>query len=169
MSQKIGPREQKLREMRAERRAGTVSPETLRHTKSLLASVNLDAQAAKRAPRAPRTRGERPVAKKTKTKSKKKPKRGASKKRVIRADKLDRSPLAVGTFIVLGGENGRSMADLEKHFGIEAHPMRSKIHAARHEHGFTIDYDAKAKAYVGVAPKVKEPAQSNPEGEAAET
>lgn len=155
MSQKIGPREQKLREMRASRRAGIVDPATLRQTKSLLASVNLDVEAAKRAPRAPRTRGERPVAKKTKAKAKKKPKR-ASKKRVIQANKLDRSPLAVGTFIVGGGDNGRTMEALEKHFGIEAHPMRSKIFAARHEHGFTIDYHARAKAYVGTAPVVNQ-------------
>lgn len=66
----------------------------------------------------------------------------------------DRSPLAVGTFIVAAGPAGRPMAELEKEFGIDAHPMRSKIFAARHEHGFTIDYDAKAKAYVGQAPKV---------------
>lgn len=95
------------------------------------------------------------MAKKTKAKAKKKPKR-ASKKRVIQANKLDRSPLAVGTFIVGGGDNGRTMEALEKHFGIEAHPMRSKIFAARHEHGFTIDYHARAKAYVGTAPVVNQ-------------
>jgi hypothetical protein len=174
MSQKIGPREQKLREMRAGRRAGVVDPAVLRRTKSLLASANLDAQATKGAAGAA-TREESAMSAKKQAKSKAEAKRAKAKKARSQArgtgrrDGKDRSPLAVGTFIVQGGEAGRSMAALEKQFGIKAHPMRSKIHAARHELGFTIDYDPKAKAYVGSAPKVgatvSDPAAAAPQDE----
>ncbi len=74
--------------------------------------------------------------------------------------KVDRSPLAVGTFIVAGGAGGVTMAKLEEAFGIKAHPMRSKIFAARHELGFTIDHrkDRDPAVYVGKPPKVKQTA-----------
>lgn len=69
--------------------------------------------------------------------------------------KSDRSPLAVGTFIAAAGEKGVTMDQIVKKFGIEAHPMRAKIHAAKHELGFTVEYDHKAKRYTAKAPQVK--------------
>lgn len=66
---------------------------------------------------------------------------------------VDRSPLAVGTFIARKG--GASMAELEKAFKMDAHPLRAKIHDARHKLGFKIDYDAEKNRYFGAEPKHK--------------
>jgi hypothetical protein len=73
-------------------------------------------------------------------------------KKVPAAKGVDRSPLTVGTFIVNAG-GGVTMAALEKQFKMDAHPLRSKIHAAKHKLGFTIEYDAKTKLYSGHAPQ----------------
>lgn len=78
-----------------------------------------------------------------------------ARKQAPAASASDRSPLAVGNAIVAGGEKGIAMLDLVKRFGVEAHPMRSKIHDAKHKLGFTIEYDAVEKRYVGSAPKAK--------------
>jgi hypothetical protein len=73
--------------------------------------------------------------------------------------KVDRSPLAVGTFIVGYGRYGAPMADIEKQFGMDAHPLRAKIHAARHKLGFDIEFDREKGTYVGKPPRaVAEPA-----------
>ena len=71
------------------------------------------------------------------------------------AKKPDRSPRTVGEFIVAGGEGGRSMADLEKRFSMDAHPLRSKIHDAKHKLGYKIEYDHEAKRYTARAPRSK--------------
>ena len=71
-------------------------------------------------------------------------------KKIASAKGVDRSPLTVGTFITRDG--GCSMAELEKEFKMDAHPLRSKIHAAKHKLGFAIEYDAKEKRYTGQAP-----------------
>jgi len=47
---------------------------------------------------------------------------------------------------------GVSMADLVKTFGIEAHPMRAKIHYAKHKLGYAIEN--RDGRYYGTAPKV---------------
>jgi len=47
---------------------------------------------------------------------------------------------------------GITMADLVKRFGIEAHPMRAKIHYAKHKLGYVIEH--RDGAYHGTAPKV---------------
>lgn len=62
--------------------------------------------------------------------------------------KGERSPLAVGEFIV---KNSPTMDQLSKRFGIDPHPMRSKVFAARHELGFKIEH--KDGRYSGTAPK----------------
>lgn len=156
MSRTLGPREQALRDARRESlsKDPVIRQAQLDHSK---------AQAAKK-PKAPASAKPEESPLKTKTKKKAKAKsaarRTASKttapkraRRTLDPNK-DRSPLAVGTFIVAAGPEGRKMVELEKEFGIDAHPMRTKIFVARHEHGFTIEYDTKAKAYVGQAPKV---------------
>ena len=79
------------------------------------------------------------------------PKARAAKK-VPAAKGVDRSPLTVGAFIVNAG-GGCTMAALEKQFKMDAHPLRSKIHAAKHKLGFSIEYDAKEKRYTGQAPR----------------
>jgi hypothetical protein len=66
---------------------------------------------------------------------------------------VDRSPLAVGTFIAR--EGGASMAELEQEFKMAAHPLRAKIFAARHQLKFTITYDAGKSRYFGKAPRRK--------------
>ncbi len=78
-------------------------------------------------------------------------------KKVPAAKGVDRSPLTVGTFITRDG--GCSMAELEKEFKMDAHPLRSKIHAAKHKLGFAIEYDAKEKRYTGQAPRFKAAAE----------
>lgn len=75
-----------------------------------------------------------------------------------KAGKVDRSPLAVGTFIVAAGAAGAPMADIEKRFVMDAHPLRAKIFAARHTLGFKIDFDREKKAYVGAYPEPQESA-----------
>ena len=55
----------------------------------------------------------------------------------------------VGDFICRDG--GCTMAELEKNFGIEAHPMRAKIHYAKHKLGYDIKHDG--ERYSGTAPK----------------
>lgn len=60
----------------------------------------------------------------------------------------DRSPLAVGEYIV---RNAPTMEQLAKHFGIDPHPMRAKVFAARHTLGFKIEH--KDGRYSGTAPK----------------
>lgn len=69
-----------------------------------------------------------------------------------KAKAVDRKPSTVGSFIVAGGSGGRTMAQLEKQFAMDAHPLRSKIHAAKHKLGFTIDYDHGREVYTGSAP-----------------
>ena len=81
---------------------------------------------------------------------KKAKKKAAAPKKTAAKPGVDRSPLTVGTFIATGG--GVSMAVLEKQFKMDAHPLRSKIHAAKHKLGFTIEYDAKTKLYSGYTP-----------------
>lgn len=55
----------------------------------------------------------------------------------------------VADFVSRAG--GASMAELVAEFGIEAHPMRAKIHYARHTLGYAIEVvDGR---YVGTAPK----------------
>jgi len=49
-------------------------------------------------------------------------------------------------------KGGITMAELVAEFGIEAHPMRAKIHYAKHKLGFTIV--SEGGRYVGTAPKV---------------
>ncbi len=72
-------------------------------------------------------------------------------KKTASAKGVDRRPLTVGTFITRPG--GCTMAELEREFKMEAHPLRSKIHAAKHALGFSIEYDAKEKRYTGQAPR----------------
>ena len=94
---------------------------------------------------------------KAKAKAKPAAKAAAAPKKVASAKGVDRSPLTVGTFITRDG--GCSMAELEKEFKMDAHPLRSKIHAAKHKLGFTIEYDAKEKRYTGQAPRFKQAAE----------
>ena len=97
-------------------------------------------------------------AKKAAPKAKAKPPKIAkSAKKITSAKGVDRSPLTVGTFITRPG--GCTMAELEKEFKMDAHPLRSKIHAAKHKLGFTIEYDAKEKRYTGQAPRFKAAAE----------
>ena len=76
--------------------------------------------------------------------------KAAAPKKTAAKPGVDRSPLTVGTFITRPG--GCTMAELEKKFRMDAHPLRSKIHAAKHKLGFAIEYDAKEKRYTGQAP-----------------
>lgn len=71
---------------------------------------------------------------------------------------VDRSPLAVGNFIVAGGTDGVTMAQLVEKFDMEAHPMRSKIFTARHTLKFNIKHDDKNGRYIGKAPAQKKTA-----------
>lgn len=161
MPNKIGPREQQLRDMRGESSAAAAT------RRVMVEAVD----GPKRGPAAKPPRATAPAkpeesvmgAKTTKTtkkaKSKSKAKRPAARAAAKSPKKTaapkaggERSPLAVAEFICAGGAGGVAMADLEKKFGIEAHPMRSKIHAARHELGYAIEFDAKAKRYVGKPP-----------------
>jgi hypothetical protein len=94
-----------------------------------------------------------------KAKAKPAPKAKAPKpaKKIVTAKGVDRSPLTVGTFITRDG--GCTMAELEREFKIDAHPLRSKIWTAKHKLGFTIEYDAKEKRYTGTAPRFKQAAE----------
>lgn len=100
-------------------------------------------------PKAPKAAEKERDVRKT-TKKKAAPPRAAVKGST---DKSAHSPLAVGEFICRDG--GCTMAELVKKFGVEAHPMRAKIHAAKHQLGFKIEYDHEAKRYSGTAPKQK--------------
>lgn len=55
----------------------------------------------------------------------------------------------VADFICQPG--GASMAELEAKFGIDAHPMRAKIHYVRHQLGYAVE--TKEGRYHGTAPK----------------
>lgn len=57
--------------------------------------------------------------------------------------------LEVAAFICR--EGGASMPELVKEFGIEAHPMRAKIHYVRHKLGYGVE--TKDGRYHGAAPK----------------
>lgn len=57
--------------------------------------------------------------------------------------------LEVASFMARDG--GASMEDLVKEFGIEAHPMRAKIHYVRHKLGWTVE--TKDGRYFATAPK----------------
>lgn len=48
-------------------------------------------------------------------------------------------------------EGGASMAELEKEFGIDAHPMRAKIHYVRHKLNYGVE--TRDGRYYGTAPK----------------
>ena len=94
-------------------------------------------------------------AKKAAPKAKAKPPKIAkSAKKITSAKGVDRRPLTVGTFITRPG--GCTMAELEKKFRMDAHPLRSKIHAAKHKLGFSIIYDNEKKIYTGTSPAAKE-------------
>lgn len=80
-------------------------------------------------------------------------KRAAPKAKRTKVPGVDRSPLTVGTFIARAG--GASMAEMEAQFKMDAHPLRAKIHAARHQLGFAIEYDAEKGRYFGKEPKHK--------------
>lgn len=86
----------------------------------------------------------KPTAKEKKTKA---PKIEAAKK--AKAPKKGVPATEVADFICRAG--GASMAELEKKFGIEAHPMRAKIFYAKHELGYAIE-NADGR-YTGTAPK----------------
>jgi hypothetical protein len=139
---KIGAKEAERRAMREQR----AKDQTAR---AMVAAV--DGPKKVQPPAAPATKESsvsKKPAKKAAAKAKAKAKRSAAPKK---AKHVDRRPLTVGTFIARPG--GCTMAELEKEFRMKAHPLRSKIHAARHELGFTIDYDAEEKRYSGQAPK----------------
>lgn len=158
---KPGPKElqrRALREARARPRAGSVSRSTIAKTGTLLAAPNLDAQAAIDA-----ANQETDVKKpKTKTAPKRKPaakiiKAKAPKKAA--ASKKARAPvpaLDVAAFICRHASKdnplgGASMAELEKKFGIDAHPMRAKIFYVKHTLGY--DIESKDGRYHGTPPK----------------
>lgn len=97
---------------------------------------------------------------KTKSKAKKKSKpaakkaapkkKAAAKKPAAREGTV--SAMEIGDFICR--PEGASMAELVAQFGIEAHPMRAKIHRCRHDLGYTIEtVDGR---YGGTAPKAAE-------------
>lgn len=148
----IGPKELQRRDMRENkpkpRAAAKIAPPTEAAEKpEPTAPANPADQAAPA-----------PQAEESNVRAKKTAKRGTQTRTAVKgktAAKIDRSPRAVGDFIVAGGKDGVAMADLEKKFGIDAHPMRSKIHAARHELKFRIEYDSKTSRYVGSAPRQK--------------
>ena len=57
----------------------------------------------------------------------------------------------IAAFICRDG--GASMAELVAEFGIEAHPMRAKIHYVRHKLGYGVE--TKDGRYVGTPPKAE--------------
>ena len=107
---------------------------------------------SKKKPAAPKAKAKAPAKAKAKAAKAK-----AAPKKITSAKGVDRSPLTVGTFITRDG--GCTMAELEKEFKMDAHPLRSKIHAAKHKLGFTSEYDAKEKRYTGQAPRFKAAAE----------
>lgn len=58
---------------------------------------------------------------------------------------------AIEVAAFMAREGGAAMADLEKEFGIDAHPMRAKIHYVRHKLGWTVE--TKDGRYFATAPK----------------
>lgn len=68
-----------------------------------------------------------------------------------------RSPQKIADF--MARPQGASMAELEKEFGIDAHPMRSKIFAARHDLGYTVAHEKREgdteKRYYATPPKAE--------------
>lgn len=128
---KIGAKELQLRALR-ERRGTGGNTETVKQEKTMTTKKQTKAE--------PKVRREKKAAK------------PAAGKRT-RVAGVDRSPLAVGTFIAR--EGGASMAELEKQFKMDAHPLRAKIHDARHKLGFAITHDAKQGRYFGKEPKHK--------------
>lgn len=87
-----------------------------------------------------------------KVKDKTQAKKPAGVKKPKTERKVDRRPLTIGTFISAAGDKGVTMAQIEKKFDMDAHPLRAKIFTAKHTLGFTITYDHKGKRYTGAAP-----------------
>lgn len=145
----IGPKEQQRRMQRESKMTG-------RQARSATAKAMVAAVDGPKKVEPPATPAEERSVKKAKkkpapkAKAKVPPKKVRAAKKIASAKGVDRSPLTVGTFITRDG--GCSMAELEKKFRMDAHPLRSKIHAAKHKLGFTIGYDAKTKLYSGHAP-----------------
>lgn len=73
-------------------------------------------------------------------------------KRPTPKTEIDRSPATIAAFIVASAEKGVTMAQLEKKFDMDGHPLRSKIHAAKHRLGFQIVFHADRKVYTGNTP-----------------
>jgi len=160
----IGPKEQQRRAQREIKMTGRAARSAT--TRAVVAAV--DGPKKVEPPAAPATKESsvsKKPAKKAPAKAKAVPAKAAPKakitakpaKKIASAKGVDRRPLTVGTFITRDG--GCSMAELEKEFKMDAHPLRSKIHAAKHKLGFTIDYDAKEKRYTGQAPRFKAAAE----------
>jgi hypothetical protein len=145
----IGAKEQQRRAMREGKSAKppTKAPKTQKPE-----PTKVQAKPAEQAQPAP----EKESVVRTKKQTKKAAPRAAVNGKTAAA-KVDRSPLTVGNFIA-DAPLGVLMADLEREFKMDAHPMRSKIHAAKHKLGFTIEYDAQSKRYTGTAPKAKKKA-----------
>lgn len=133
---KAGSKEAALREMRGagKRRANTTAPAV-----------------ATKAPAAPA-----PQHQETDVKKKLKAKTKSAKKTKARR----RKPAAAKTNSVVTGQQvadhmardgGASMDELVKKFGIEAHPMRSKIFFVRHTLGYDVQH--RDGRYVATAPK----------------
>lgn len=90
---------------------------------------------------------------------------GASKSKIVTAENGISKPgapvpaLDVANFMArpVGHKDaplgGASMAELVEKFGIEAHPMRAKIHYVRHKLGWTVE--TKEGRYFATAPKAK--------------
>lgn len=73
----------------------------------------------------------------------------AAKAKKPTAAKTTIPALEVAAFVCRDG--GASMAELEKEFGIDAHPMRAKIHYVRHKLGYGVE--TREGRYYGTAPK----------------
>ena len=136
---KIGEKEQARREMRVGKATAAAKPPAERPE----ASPPAKQEAEKAEPKESTVRSKK--AKKTPPRAAVKGKTSAKK-----SAKSERSPQAVGEFVCRAG--GCTMDELVKKFGVEAHPMRAKIHAAKHQLGFKIEYDHEAKRYAGTAP-----------------
>lgn len=149
----IGPREQALRDMRAEDTPVNLPKKPARKRaevdQALASARGRKLDAAMSDPNWPYSaQPQETTVKKTTKKTKAKPAAKPAKSE----KKVDRSPLAVGTFIAAGGTDGVTMAAIEKRFKMDAHPLRAKIFAARHKLGFAIEHDPKRGVYVGTAP-----------------
>ena len=148
----IGPKEAQRKAMRESKMTGREARSAT--ARAMVAAVD----GPKKVEPPARPAEESGVSKKTKkkaaapkAKAKTKPAaKAAAPKKVAAAKGVDRRPLTVGTFITRPG--GCTMAELEREFKMNAHPLRSKIHAAKHVLGFAIEYDAKEKRYTGQAP-----------------